>query len=108
VGRGAARLSTLDLGGQGRFTLLTGIGGEAWVTAATEVGARLGVALTGVRIGPGADYEDLYGDWAALREVADSGCVLMRPDNYVCFRRQTLDGDAVATLEEAMRRILAV
>jgi len=103
VGRGSQRLSTLDLGGQGRFTLITGIGGEPWLDAA----ARLDLPIVGVRIGPGADYEDLYGDWAALREVSDSGCVLLRPDNYVCLRAQDAAGDVHATLKAAMRQILS-
>ncbi|GAA0268749.1 FAD-dependent monooxygenase [Cryptosporangium japonicum] len=106
VGRGAARLSTLDLGGQGRFTLLTGIGGEAWTAAAGAVGAALGVEIAVVRIGPGADYEDLYGDWAAVRGVGDTGAVLTRPDNYVGYRVPSLPEDPGSALEGALRRIL--
>ncbi len=102
VGRGRTRQSTLDLGGQGRFTLLTGIGGEAWKAAAAALDAPV-VALT---IGPGADYEDIYGDWARLREVSDAGCVLLRPDNYVCFRSESLPTDPAATLREALGRVL--
>ncbi|MCY1140307.1 FAD-dependent monooxygenase [Actinoplanes sp. Pm04-4] len=94
------RLSTLDIGGQGRFTLFTGLGGEAWVAAAE------GLPVVAVTIGPGADYEDIYGDWARLREVADSGCVLVRPDNYVCFRSFTLTDDPSRTLTEALNRVL--
>ncbi|SNY61169.1 FAD-dependent oxidoreductase [Paractinoplanes atraurantiacus] len=101
VTRGAERLSTLDLGGQGRFTLLTGIGGEQWVSAARSQG------VTAVTIGPGADYEDPYGDWARLREVGDGGCVLLRPDNYVCFRSYGPADDPAATLREVLDRVLA-
>jgi 2,4-dichlorophenol 6-monooxygenase len=107
LGRAGARLSTLDLGGQGRFTLLTGIGGERWVEAAGVAGPALGVPLTAAVIGPGADYEDVYGDWAALREVGDTGCVLLRPDNYVCFRSPSATPDTTRTLTDALRRILA-
>jgi 2,4-dichlorophenol 6-monooxygenase len=107
LGRGRHRFSTLDLGGQGRFTLFTGIGGEAWAEAARDIGARLGVSITALRIGPGADYEDLYGDWAQLREVSDGGCVLVRPDNYVCFRSQGPSPEAPRALETALRHILA-
>jgi 2,4-dichlorophenol 6-monooxygenase len=106
LGRGRQRLSTLDLGGQGRFTVLTGIGGEEWIAAATRAGAALGIEIRGYVIGPGADYEDLYGDWARLREVTDTGCVLVRPDNHVCFRREALDPDAAVLLSDALRRVL--
>ncbi|MFG1992172.1 FAD-dependent oxidoreductase [Actinoplanes sp. NPDC048988] len=102
VTRGAERLSILDLGGRGRFTLLTGIGGEAWVAAASAHG------ITAVTIGPGADYEDPYGDWARLREIGDSGCVLLRPDNHVCFRSATVTDDPSATLRAALDKVLGL
>ena len=104
VGRDRTRVSTLDLGGQGRFTLLTGVGGEPWVAAA----AGLGLPVVAITIGPGADGEDLYGDWARLREVGDAGCVLLRPDNYVCFRSAGLPDDAAGTLREVLSRVLSI
>ncbi|MBL7262012.1 FAD-dependent oxidoreductase [Paractinoplanes lichenicola] len=100
VGRGDQRLSTLDLGGGGRFVLLTGLGGEPWVAAAAEL------SVPAIVIGPGADYEDIYGDWARLREVGDSGCVLLRPDNYVCFRSADLPAEPGAVLRSALDRVL--
>ncbi|MBU2662160.1 FAD-dependent monooxygenase [Actinoplanes bogorensis] len=100
IGSGRTRLSTLDLGGQGRFTLFTGLGGEAWVAAAAALD------IVPVLIGPGQEYEDIYGDWARLREVGDSGCVLVRPDNYVCFRSAELAADPAATLGAAIRSVL--
>jgi 2,4-dichlorophenol 6-monooxygenase len=102
LGRGDVRLSTLDLGGHGRFTLLTGPGGEPWTHAAR------GLDIAAFTIGPGADYEDLYGDWAALREIGDTGCLLLRPDNYVGFRSLAAVADPAATLGAALARILAV
>jgi 2,4-dichlorophenol 6-monooxygenase len=107
VGRGDARVSILDIGGHGRFTVLTGPGGEAWVRAADAAGSALGIDIAAVTIGPGADYEDLYGDWAALREIGDTGCLLLRPDNYVGFRSVGADADPSATLTTALRQILA-
>jgi 2,4-dichlorophenol 6-monooxygenase len=101
LGRGSARVSTLDLGGHGRFTLLTGIGGEPWVEAATELG------VVAHRIGPGADYEDLYGDWARIREITDTGCLLLRPDNYIAFRAQSLPTAAHSALQAALATILS-
>ncbi|WP_433305586.1 FAD-dependent oxidoreductase [Actinoplanes sp. CA-030573] len=106
VVRDRASVSTLDLGGQGRFTVLTGVGGSPWVEAAAVVGEELGVPLVGVTIGPGADYEDVYGDWARLREVEDAGCVVTRPDNYVCFRSDGPADDPVGVLREALAGIL--
>ncbi len=103
---GTRTLSTLDLGGQGRFTLITGIGGECWERAAETVAADLGVPLATAVIGPGRAYEDPYGDWARLREIGDSGCLLVRPDNHVCFRHPSAASDADALLGRALRRVL--
>jgi 2,4-dichlorophenol 6-monooxygenase len=102
------RVSTLDLGGHGRFTLFTGIGGDSWVRAATVVGDRLGVDVAAVVIGPGQRYDDLYGDWARVRGIEDGGALLARPDNHVAFRRPGTAGDAEAeaALEGALRTVL--
>jgi 2,4-dichlorophenol 6-monooxygenase len=88
VTRGGRRVSTLDLAGHGRFTLVTGIGGQPWLDAAAELGADLGLAITPVLIGPGQPYEDPYGTWAALREIDDGGVLLVRPDLYVAARHR--------------------
>ena len=86
VTRGGRRVSTLDLAGHGRFTLVTGIGGQPWLNAAAGLGADLGLAITPALIGPGQPYEDPYGTWAALREIDDGGVLLVRPDLYVAAR----------------------
>jgi 2,4-dichlorophenol 6-monooxygenase len=102
------QVSTLDLGGHGRFTVLTGIGGDSWVRAAAAVGERLRVDVTAVVIGPGQEYDDLYGDWARVRGIDDGGALLARPDNYVAFRQvgDASDGEAEAALESALRTAL--
>jgi 2,4-dichlorophenol 6-monooxygenase len=81
------RKSTLDLAGKGRFTLLTGIGGEGWRSAAAAVEAAYGVSVDVVTIGPaGCDALDIYADWYRQSEVEEDGCVLVRPDLYVAWR----------------------
>jgi len=82
--------STLDLTGQGQFTILTGLGGETWCEAATEVGAKLGLNIRCHVIGPRQTYVDHTGSWAHSREISDSGCVLVRPDHHVCWRADRL------------------
>ena len=98
-------ISTLDLAGKGRFTLFTGIGGEAWKGAAAEVSARTGVEIACFVIGPGREVLDLYDDWARLREVTESGCVLVRPDVHVGWR-QDVAYNCTSELASAMHRIL--
>ncbi|MEX1657999.1 FAD-dependent monooxygenase [Streptomyces pseudovenezuelae] len=99
---GTRTLSTLDTVGKGRFTLLTGIGGEGWIRAAKAQDVEIATVV----IGPGQRYEDPYGDWARLSEISDAGALLVRPDGFVAFRHPTAAPDAEALLSDALRRIL--
>lgn len=101
------KLSTLDLCGQGRLTLLTGHGGDAWCRAAETMSRELGIDLAVRRIGLGLDYEDSYGDWARLREIDEDGCLLVRPDQHVAWRSQGAAADAEAVLLGAVKAVLA-
>jgi 2,4-dichlorophenol 6-monooxygenase len=106
VGDSRRKLSTHDLAPYGRFTLLTGIAGEAWVPAAEAVAKRLDVPLAAVVIGPGRDVDDLYYDWADQREIAESGALLVRPDTHVGWRSRELPADPEDALLSALRAIL--
>lgn len=86
---GGLRTLTLDLVGHGRFSLVTGIGGEDWLEAAAQLSDKLGVAITPVSIGPGQAFENPYGTWAELREISDGGALLVRPDLHVAARSLT-------------------
>ena len=99
-------MSTHDICGHGRFTVLTGINGAKWADAAKRVAEELGIPLTAHVIGPEQEYEDLYGDWAGLREVADDGMVLVRPHNHVAYRSHGMAEDPAATLTETLRAVL--
>ena len=100
-------VSTLDLCGHGRFTLLTGLGGESWAKAAAKVAAELGIDLAVHVIGPRQDYVDHSGEWARLAEINDNGCLLVRPDHHVCWRATELTANPMADLGRALRAILA-
>lgn len=106
VGDNVCRLATMDLAPYSRFTVLTGIAGEAWADAARAVSQELGVAVETVVIGPGRDVTDLYYDWAKLREVEESGALLVRPDKYIAWRAQRLPDDPAAALRAALGAIL--
>lgn len=100
------KVSTLDLAGHGRFTVLTGIGGQGWIEAAKVVGRELGIEIAAHAIGPRQNWQDFTGDWANLREVRDGGVVLVRPDHHVCWRQADGTGDAVAELRRVMTAVL--
>jgi 2,4-dichlorophenol 6-monooxygenase len=88
--------------------VLTGIAGAPWADAARAVGERLGVPIAAWVLGPGREVQDTYDDWARAREVAESGCVLVRPDGFVAWRCPDLDADPAAALEAALRACLGL
>ncbi|WP_225830115.1 FAD-dependent monooxygenase [Streptomyces sp. NK08204] len=104
---GTKRVSTLDLAGGGRFSLLTGIGGEQWLEAAKKVAEELGIDLAAHGIGQGRTYEDALGDWARVREITDRGCLLVRPDRHIAWRSHDLPADPEQELSRALNVILA-
>ncbi|MDJ0859003.1 MAG: FAD-dependent monooxygenase [Dinoroseobacter sp.] len=101
------KISSLDLTGKGKFTLLTSIGGEAWERAAAEVNAQLGLDIQVRIIGPRLKYVDHTGDWARAREVSDSGAVLVRPDHHVAWRSEEMVDDPKGALERVLTQILS-
>lgn len=101
-----AEASTLDLTGHGKFTLLTGLGGEAWADAAKQVGDELGIEIVTQIIGPRQTYVDHSGDWARISEIEDNGALLVRPDHHVAWRATRLSAAPAEELGRVMRQIL--
>jgi len=105
VNRSGIRVSTLDIAGKGKFSLWTGLSGQAWRGAAD----RLDVSwLHLVVVGEG-DARDPYCHWSEVSEIAEAGAILVRPDGYVAWR-QSLDvwdvEEATTLLRIALRTIL--
>ena len=90
------RISTLDLVGRGQFTLVTGLSGRAWVSAAKRLGLPF---LRTVVIGD-RRAEDPGLEWARVREVAEAGALLVRPDGYVAWREPQAVWDENRAWEE--------
>jgi 2,4-dichlorophenol 6-monooxygenase len=87
-------ISTLDIVGKGRFSVLTGIGGDMWALAAATAAERHDLPVDVHRIGPGCALTDLYGEWTLMREIDEAGCLLVRPDGHVGWRAGHLADDA--------------
>ncbi|KAL2204760.1 hypothetical protein CC79DRAFT_1386554 [Sarocladium strictum] len=102
------RISSLDLCGKGSFTILTGIGGEAWKKAASAISLETGIGLVGHSIGFHCDYMDCYRDWHKVRGVNDDGAVLVRPDHFVAWRGSSMVEDPKRKLEEVLASVLGV
>ena len=105
--RDREQLSSLDLTGHGVFTLLVGVGGSRWTEAAERVGKETGLNLNVRSVGLRCDYDDVWCEWAAAREVGDQGAILVRPDRFVAWRQETLPPDPEQALRTALSRILA-
>ena len=57
-------------------------------------------------IGPGQDYEDVYGDFARVRDISETGALLVRPDNIIAWRAQEVSDESAQDLVAAMQKIL--
>jgi 2,4-dichlorophenol 6-monooxygenase len=99
------RISTLDLVGDGRFTLLTGPSGTAWVNAIAQIGhPRVRATVIGE-----AGTQDLYFAWQKIREIDEDGALLVRPDGVVAWRSlHSLGDSAQQALSDALADILGV
>ncbi|KAK5143135.1 hypothetical protein LTR04_001985 [Oleoguttula sp. CCFEE 6159] len=105
------RVSILDLAGKGKFTLFTGIGGDAWLEAAKHISNyKPYLEIRGYCIGFHCDYMDCYRDWECVRGVGETGVVLVRPDHFVTWRCQSAprggEQEAAARLGAVMSKIL--
>lgn len=107
VGDHMHKHAMMDLAPYDRFTLITGVAGSDWESAADKIGHELGVTVEAVVIGPGREVTDLYFDWSRLREVSESGALLVRPDKHICWRADELGADPEGALRQALTAVLA-
>ena len=105
VQRDGERVSTLDLLGTG-FTLFTGSPGAVWVSAAHSVSTSLGVSIDVHSIGAGAGIRDIDGRWAQLTRLLPDAALLVRPDDFVAWRADTLPESPDGELRGVLCRIL--
>lgn len=99
-------LSTIDLCGRGRFSILTGICGEGWVDIGKKVSEELGIELAVHVIGLGKTYEDPYGEFSRLRGTSETGALLVRPDFMVGWRTDVINESSHDELLQVLKSIL--
>ena len=107
VERSRQQISTLDLVGHGRFSLIVGIGGGPWVEAAHSVAEELGIELAVFAVGYRCEYHDVVGDWAKVREIDDRGALLVRPDRHIAWRSISRPASPQGALAEALCIVLS-
>ena len=98
--------SLLDLCGKGNFSIFTGIGGEEWLKATKNIETQLGIKIQCNIIGPDQDFEDHAGEWSSIREISDSGLILVRPDQHICWRSKDMISNSSEKLMDVMKKIL--
>ena len=97
------RISTLDLCKHGTFTILTGVGGQCWRDAVSQIQQSMpGLSISVYSIGFRCNYMDIYRDWRRVRGVQEDGAVLIRPDQFCCWRYPFAAVDATELLRKAL------
>lgn len=99
-------LGTLVHGG--KFLVLAGPEGQAWVEAANKIAAANDLPLVAATVGIlGADLVDVQFAFLKNREIADDGVLVVRPDRYIAFRSMSSVDDPQTTLRTALASILS-
>lgn len=99
IDRRGRKVSTLDVTGKGKFSLVTGLAGQAWVKAAQALDLPyLRTVVTG-----SAGTLDAYCTWQRMREIHEAGALLVRPDGYIAWRQS----EPVWDEDEAVRQLRA-
>ena len=96
-----------DLVGSGRWVLLAGEAGAAWMEAARAASQAYGVPIHAYSIGGAAAvFFDTRKHWARAREYGPSGAILVRPDRFIAWRAMEADTDCSSVLHAVMGRLL--
>lgn len=92
----------------GKFLLLAGEDGGAWVEAANKLAAKRDLPLFAATVGVlNSELVDVRCAWLKHREFSAGGAVLVRPDRYIAFRAMTAVDDPYAALEAALSQVLS-
>ncbi|HEY9473377.1 MAG TPA: FAD-dependent monooxygenase [Mycobacteriales bacterium] len=98
-------ISTHDVVGTG-FALLAGSDGQPWCEAAAKAAASLGVPLEAHRVGAGGRLGDQGGAFESAFGIGAGGAVIVRPDAVLAWHSVGPVDDPVATLTDALTRLL--
>lgn len=101
VDREGRPVSTLDLVGSGKFTLVTGLAGQPWADAARG----LGLAWLDVRVFGSADVRDIRGTWRSTTGLEERDLLLVRPDGVIAWRGVATTEDP-SLMESELRALL--
>ncbi len=108
IERGSQRISTQDLVPRDGFVLITGAAGGRWREAVPALAQRLGIRIESACIADEGELADRGHGWRNIREVADDGAILVRPDQIVAWRSAQGVANPAAELAAVMRAVLRI
>lgn len=98
-------ISTIDLFGK-NFVLFTGVRGEKWIKAASQISSSLNIPLRAYQVGSFGDLIDTDNMWEKAYGVHPEGAVLVRPDGFVAWRLKEEIENKEETLKSVFHQIL--
>ncbi|KAM5346397.1 hypothetical protein ACJ41O_009402 [Fusarium nematophilum] len=99
--RGEETISSLDLFCQG-WVLMSEDG--SWRSVVKDAATETGIECRFVRVG-GEVEEMERGGFSKTFEVDETGAVLIRPDGYITWRKDSKQGDGAGSLVEALGQV---
>src|SRR5262249_50930708 len=104
---GTRERATVDLVRPGRFLLVADAAVAQWSRWVSSLDGPLAGAIDVEQVTGAATSPDHPLPWGQLREVGDTGAILVRPDGIVAWRWMDLPGDGPAELRHAFERLAA-
>ncbi len=85
------KISTLDLIGNGKFTLFCWLQGDKWKLAVDNLNRQLNLDIKVIQVGPKRDVEDSYGELSRSWTNDENDCILIRPDGYIAWQSNVIE-----------------
>ncbi|MFY5966275.1 FAD-dependent oxidoreductase [Acinetobacter baumannii] len=101
------KISTLDLIGNGKFTLFCWLQGDKWKLAVDNLNRQLNLDIKVIQVGPKRDVEDSYGELSRSWTNDENDCILIRPDGYIAWQSNVIES-ADNELYSAISSILSL
>ncbi|OUC66310.1 aromatic-ring hydroxylase C-terminal domain-containing protein, partial [Acinetobacter seifertii] len=101
------KISTLDLIGNGKFTLFCWLQGDKWKLAVDNINRQLNLDIKVIQVGPKRDVEDSYGELSRCWTNDENECMLIRPDGYIAWTSNEIE-NAEDELHSAISSILSL
>jgi hypothetical protein len=90
----------------GKWVLLTGTDGGAWVDAIRGLPASTELGLRCFSFGAQGNVIDVDNRWTSAYGVRPNGATLIRPDGFIAWRANEARSNAVEVMRDAFERLM--